>query len=211
MSFPCQCPPKVGEPIPYKAYTCEPSTIYLNYLMSLLLLRAPYYNYIQTGINQAPELRKQYSYIVPIYLFKYYSILDPQVVLKTYNYEEVFQLKLTAEQYKTLEQVPVSIKSKWDSTDIEFYTNLQLLPMTEKLYQSILLANQQRALGLKYSYTFTIPPNVYKILKNDIPEGQSISKCYSENELITISRNAQLFVNAYLFKGMFPDFKPDWN
>jgi hypothetical protein len=179
--------------------------------MSLLLLRSNYYNYIQTGVNQAPDLRKQYSYKVPIYLFKYYSILDPRVVLKTYTYEQIFQIYLVAQQYKTLVSVPLSIKNKWDSTDIELYTNILLLPMVESLYQSIALANQQRALGLNYSYTFTLPPNVVYLFRDEIPEGQSISQCYNANELITISRNAQPIVNAYVFKGMFPDFKPDWN
>lgn len=211
MSFPCQCPPNIGEPTPIKAYTCQENTLFINYFMSSLLLKSNYYNYIQTGVNQAPELRKQYSYKVPIYLFKYYSILDPRVLLKTYTYEQIFQINLVAEQYKTLESVPNSIKSKWDSTDIELYNNILLLPMVESLYQSIAMANQQRALGLNYSYTFTLPPNVVYIFRNEIPPGQSTSKCYNANELITISRNAQLIVNAYNFKGMFPDFKPDWN
>lgn len=211
MSFPCQCPPHVGEPIPIKAYTCQKNTLFINYFMSLLLLRSNYYNYIQTGVNQAPDLKNKYSYKVPIYLFKYYSILDPRVVLKTYTYEQLFQIYLVAQQYKTLVTVPISIKKDWDSTDIELYTNILLLPMVESLYQAIALANQQRSLGLNYSYTFTLPPNVVYIFRDEIPDGQSTSQCYNANELITISRNAQPIVNAYVFKGMFPYFKPDWN
>lgn len=211
MSFPCQCPPKVGEPLPYKAYTCEPDTLFLNYFMSLLLLRSNYYNYIQTGVNQAPDLKNKYSYKVPIYLFKYYSLLDPRVVLKTYTYEQLFNIYLVAQQYKNIQLVPPSIKANWDKTDVELYTNILLLPMVESLYQAIALANQQRGLGLNYSYTFTLPANVVYIFKDEIPPEQATSKCYSGNELITISRNAQPIVNAYIFKGLFPDFKPDFN
>lgn len=211
MSFPCQCPPKVGNPFPYKPYTCQPNTIFLNYFMSLLLLRSNYYNYIQTGVDQAPYLKNKYSYKVPIYTFKYYSLLDPRIFLKTYLYEEVFQISLVAQQYKTLELVPPSIKDKWDKVDVEFYTNILLLPLVESLYNAIAMANQQRAMGLNYSYTFTLPPNVFYIFKEEIPPGQSISKCYPGDELIVISRNAQPIVNAYIFKGMFPDFLPDIN
>lgn len=211
MSFPCQCPPKIGNPFPYKPYTCEPDTLFLNYFMSLILLRSNYYNYIQTGVDQAPNLRKKYSYKVPIYTFKYYSLLDPRIVLKTYTYEEVFQIYLVAQQYKTLEQVPVSIKANWDKTDIEFYTNIVLLPTVEKLYDAVAMANQQRALGLSYSYTFTLPANVVYIFRDEIPPGQATSRCYSGDELIVISRNAQPIVNAYIFKGLFPEFQPDFN
>jgi len=183
----------------------------LNYFMSLLLLRSNYYNYIQTGVNQAPELKNQFSYKVPIYKFKYYSILDPRVVLKTYTYEQVFQIYLVAQQYKTLDSVPASIKDNWDDTDKEFYTNIVLLPTVESLYQAVGLANQQRGIGLSYSYTFTLPAYVVFTFKKEIPEGQATSKCYTGDELIVISRNAQPIVNAYVFKGMFPDFLPDFN
>ncbi len=211
MSYPCQCPPKVGEPLPYKAYTCNPDTLFLNYFMSLLLLRSNYYNYLQTGVNQAPDLKNQYSYKVPIYLFKYYSLLDPRIVLKTYTYQQLFNIFLAAQQYKTIETVPISVKANWDKVDVEVYTNILLLPLTEALYQAVALANQQRGLGLNYSYTFTLPPNIVLLFKDEIPPEQAISKCYGANELITISRNAQPIVNAYMFKGLFPDFKPDWN
>ena len=30
----CKCPKYVGEPFPYITYTCEPSSIYINYIMS---------------------------------------------------------------------------------------------------------------------------------------------------------------------------------
>lgn len=211
MSYPCQCPLKVGDPFAYKPYTCQPDSIYLTYFMSLLLLRSNYYNYLQTGVNQAPYLKNQFSYKVPIYTFKYYSVLDPKIILKTYTYQELFNIFLTSEQYKTLDQVPQSIKSKWDKVDIELYTNLLLLPLTETLYQSIALANQQRSVGRKYSYTFTLPSNIVYTFREEIPAGQIISKCYSGDELIVISRNAQPIVNAYIFKGLFPDFKPDDN
>ena len=58
--------------------------------------------------------------------------------------------------------------------------------------------------GLKYSYTYKIPYD----LSLKAPKGQLTSKCYTGDELITISRNAQLFVNAYLFDGEFPFFQP---
>lgn len=211
MSFPCQCPPKIGDPFPYKPYTCQPDTLFLNYFMSLLLLRSNYYNYIQTGVNQAPTLKNKYSYKVPIYLFKYYSLLDPKIVLKTYTYEQVFNIYLIAQQYKTLAQVPPDVKNNWDKVDIEFYTNILLLPTVEALYQAVAMANQQRALGLSYSYTFTLPANIVQIFKDEIPANQSTSKCYPGDELIVISRNAQPIVNAYVFKGLFPGFTPDWN
>lgn len=208
MSYPCQCPPKIGEPIPYKTYTCQPNTIFLNYFMSQLLLNASYYNYLQTGVNQAPNLKNQFSYIVPKYTFKYYSVVEPHNWLKTYTYEELFQFHLLSQQYKTLESVPEIIKVDWDATDKQLFNNLLILPMTEKLYQSILLANQQRANGLQYSYTFTIPANIAYTFKDDIPPNQDLSHCYPGDELITISRNARPIVNAYVFKGAFPDYNP---
>ena len=48
----CKCPKYVGEPFPYITYTCEPSSIYINYIMSQLLIRSNYYNYLQTGVNR---------------------------------------------------------------------------------------------------------------------------------------------------------------
>jgi len=44
--------------------------------------------------------------------------------------------------------------------------------------------------------------------KDEIPPGQVISHNYPGDELITISRNARIIVNAYLFKGAFLDFTP---
>ena len=208
MSFPCQCPPKVGEPFDYKAYQCTPTTLYLNYFMSQLLLRSQYYNYIQTGVNQAPYLKNQFSYKVPIYLFKYYSIKDPRILLKTYTYQQLFDIYLIAQQYKTLDQVPFSVKDNWGPVDKELYNSILMLPMTESLYQAIALANDYRAGGLKYGYTFKLPPNIVAMNKDEIPPGQVISHNYPGDELITISRNARLIVNAYLFKGAFLDFTP---
>jgi hypothetical protein len=207
MSFPCQCPPIVKQPNNYKAYTCSPETLYINYYISQLLLRAPYYNYIQTGVNQAPYLKNKYSYKVPIYLFKYYSITNPNVVLKTYDYQQVFNIYLIAQQYKTLELVPFEVKDNWDAVDKEFYEAIVALPIIEPLYQAVALASAQRAAGRYYTFTFTIP---WYLRKPDIPQDQVISKCYTGDELITISRNAQLFVNAYIFDGRFPDFTPNY-
>jgi hypothetical protein len=200
----CKCPKYVGEPFPYITYTCNSSSIYINYIMSQLLLRSNYYNYLQTGVNQAPLLKNKYSYIVPIYTFKYYSIIDPRIVLKTYTYEQLFNIYIIAEQYKTLASVPFI--DNWDDIDKEVYTNILMLPIIESLYQAIALANQYRSEGRDYSYTFTIPKNIILIEKEEIPDGQVFSKCYSRDELITISRNAPIFVNAYEFNGMFIEF-----
>ena len=202
----CKCPKYVGEPFPYITYTCEPSSIYINYIMSQLLIRSNYYNYLQTGVNQAPDLKNKYAYTVPIYTFKYYSILDPQIVLKTYTYQQLFNIYLVAQQYKTLDSVPFEVKDNWDDVDKEVYTNILMLPVIESLYQSIALANQYRAEGRDYSYTFTIPRNIILIEREEIPAGQIYSRCYSRDELITISRNAPVFVNAYEFNGMFIEF-----
>lgn len=200
----CKCPPPLGEPNHYKAYTCSPDSIYINYIISLLLLRSNYYNYLQTGVNQAPDLKNKYSYLVPIYKFKYYSLINPDKVLKTYTYEQLFYIFLIAQQYKTLDTVPFEVKDNWDNTDIELYENILLLPSTEKLYKAIALANQFRKDGRKYSFTYNCPPSIAK----KAPEGQVVSKCYSGDELITISRNAQLIFNAYVFNGQFPYFSP---
>ena len=81
-----------------------------------------------------------------------------------------------------------------------------MLPVIESLYQAIALANQFRAEGRDYSYTFTIPRNIIAIEREEIPAGQIYSRCYSRDELITISRNAPVFVNAYEFNGMFIEF-----
>lgn len=201
----CNCPPPLGEPNHYKAYTCSPNTIYINYIMSLLLLRSNYYNYLQTGVNQAPDLKNKYSYLVPIYKFKYYSLINPQIVLKTYTYEQLFNIFLAAQQYKTLDAVPFEVRDNWDDVDIEVYENILLLPSTGKLYDAIALANSYRAQGRKYSFTYTIP----KSLAKKAPADQVLSKCYSGDELITISRNAQLIFNAYFFNGQFPYFSPN--
>jgi len=204
MSFPCKCPPIGKQPVQYQAYTCQPDSIYINYIMSLLLLRSNFYNYLQTGVDQAPDLKNKYSYLVPIYTFKYYSIVDPKVVLKTYTYEQLFNIFLVAQQYKTYATVPFEIRESWDKVDKECYENIVLLPSTGQLYDAIALANSYRAQGLKYSYTYKIPYD----LSLKAPKGQLTSKCYTGDELITISRNAQLFVNAYLFDGEFPFFNP---
>jgi len=201
----CQCPPPLGEPNNYKAYTCFPNSIYINYIMSLLLLRSNYYNYLQTGVDQAPNLKNKFSYLVPIYKFKYYSILNPQKVLKTYTYQELFNIFLIAQQYKTIDSVPFEVRDNWDKVDKELYENILLLPSTGKLYDAIALANSYREQGRKYTYTFTLPPELAK----KAPEFQITSKCYSGDELITISRNAQLIFNAYVFNGQFPYFNPN--
>ena len=183
----------------------ESNTAYINYIISLLLLRSNYYNYLQTGVNQAPDLKNKYSYLVPIYLFKYYSLLDPKIVLKTYTYEELFNIFLIAQQYKIYDSVPFEVKENWDKVDKELYENILLLPSTGKLYDAIALANSYRAKGLKYSFTYTMPPN----LARKAPADQITSKCYAGDDLIYISRNAQLFVNEYLFGGEFPYFTPN--
>lgn len=208
MSYPCQCPPKVGEPFPYKTYSCYPETLYINYIMSQLLLMTNYFNYVQTGVNQAPYLKNKYSYLVPIYTFKYYSIKNQNILLKTYTYQQLFDISLVASQYKSYNRVPFDIRDNWDLTDKELYGTIVLLPFVESLYQAIVNANTFRAQGLKYSYTFTIPPNIAYINEKEIPPNQVLSKCYPGDELITISRNAQQFVNAYVFNGLFIDYKP---
>lgn len=205
MDLPCKCPPPLGEPNNYKAYTCQENTIYINYIMSLLLLRTTFYNYLQTGVNQAPDLKNKYSYIVPIYKFKYYSLINPQKVLKTYTYQQLFNIFIVAQQFKNIDIVPFEVKDNWDNVDLELYENILLLPIIEPLYQAIANANAFRQKGLNYSYTFTLPSQLAK----KAPQGQIISKCYSRDELITISRNAQLIVNAYMFNGAFPYFSPE--
>ena len=79
-----------------------------------------------------------------------------------------------------------------------------LLTSTGQLYDTIALANAYRAQGRNYSYTYKIPYD----LSLKAPKGLLTSKCYTGDELITISRTAQLFVNAYLFDGEFPFFTP---
>jgi hypothetical protein len=66
---------------------------------------------------------------------------------------------------------------------------------------------------LKYNQDFKVGDMIHKIVNNiiliekeEIPDGQVFSKCYSRDELITISRNAPIFVNAYEFNGMFIEF-----
>jgi len=203
----CQCPKIIGEPNSYKAYTCTDNTLYINYIISLFLLRTNYYNYLQTGVNQAPDLKNKFSYITPIYTFKYYSLVDPRIVVKTYTYETLFNIFLVAQQYKLYSAVPFEVRDNWDKVDKEVYENIVLLPTIQSLYQAIANANAAREKGLKYTYTFTIPPQLAK----DATYGQVVSKCYTGDELITISRNAQPIVNAYQFHGQFPDFTPEWN
>jgi hypothetical protein len=128
--------------------------------------------------------------------------LDPQIVLKTYTYQQLFNIYLIAQQYKTLLRVPFEVKDNWDDVDKEVYTNILMLPIIESLYKAITFANQYKAEGRDYSYTFTIP----MIEREEIPAGQIFSRCYSRDELITISRNAPVFVNAYEFNGMFIEF-----
>jgi hypothetical protein len=130
--------------------------------------------------------------------------VNPKVVLKTYTYEELFHIFLVAQQYKTYASVPFEIRESWDKVDKECYENIILLPSTGNLYDAIAFANSYRAKGHKYSYTYKIPYD----LSLDAPKGQLISKCYTGDELIMISRHAQLFVNAYLFDGKFPFFNP---
>jgi hypothetical protein len=111
---------------------------------------------------------------------------------------------LVAQQYKTYASVPFEVRESWDKVDKECYENIVLLPSTGQLYDAIALANAYRAQGRNYSYTYKIPYD----LSLKAPKGQLTSKCYTGDELITISRNAQLFVNAYLFDGEFPFFQP---
>ena len=90
--------------------------------MSLLLLRSNFYNYLQTGVNQAPDLKNKYSYLVPIYTFKYYSIVDPKVVLKTYTYEELFNIFLVAQQYKKWQYPePIEDLENWLATSWDWF------------------------------------------------------------------------------------------
>ena len=100
--------------------------------------------------------------------------------------------------------MPFEVKESWDKVDKECYENIVLLTSTGQLYDAIALANAYRAQGRNYSYTYKIPYD----LSLKAPKGLLTSKCYTGDELITISRNAQLFVNAYLFDGEFPFFTP---
>jgi hypothetical protein len=89
-------------------------------------------------------------------------------VLKTYTYEELFNIFLVAQQYKTYASVPFEVRESWDKVDKECYENIILLPSTCKLYDAIALANSYRAQGLKYSYTYKIPYD----LSLKVPKGQ---------------------------------------
>lgn len=211
MSFPCQCPPKVGEPFDYKPYQCTPHTIYINYLVAQLLLQAPYYNYIKTGVKQAPFFKDKYQYTIPIYTFKYYSIELNHILLKTYTYQQIFDFSLIALQYPSLALVPKEIKENWDDTDKEFFNSIIMLPFVESLYVSIATANEFRAKGKKYTYMVNVPKNLIPIYRKEYEEGQVLTKCYTGDELITIARNARIFVNAYLFRGQFLNFNPEGN
>ena len=204
MSFPCQCPPDVKSPFHYQTYQCTPETIYVNYYASFLLVNAPYFNYLRTTVKNSTEYRKKFSYIVPIYKFQYVGINNPDKVLRIYTYEELFNIYLVSEQYKTLMEVPKSIKDKWDKIDKDLYCNLLLLPITDALYNAVLKANEYLQLGLEYGYTFNIPKNI--ILISKIPKDQQTYICWTRDTLITISRNAQQFINAYQFNGLFTTF-----
>jgi len=176
--------------------------------MAQVLLQSNYYNYIKTGVNQSPNYKNQYSYIVPIYTFKYYSIENPNLYEKTYTYQQVFDFSLIALQYKSLIEVPIEVKDKWNKTDIEFYNGITMLPFVQSLYRAVVTASAYRAQGRKYTYTFTAPANLIPIYRKEWEPGQILSKCYTGDELVTIARNAQIFVNAYLFRGHFIDFSP---
>ena len=187
-----KCPGIVCYPWPYETYKCEENSLFINYYVSKLLVNAPYFSYISTAVRNSPEYRKKYSFIVPIYTFKYYSINDPTKLLKTYNYEQVFVLSLVADQYKSLALVPNYIKDNWDEADKEFYSSILLFDNVDKLFNAVRFANEYRQYGKDYFFTYTLPVFVTKI-----PQNQIRSKCYSRDELITLSRIAPNIVENY--------------
>lgn len=192
--------PDVISPYPYNTYTCSVDTFYINYIISKLLNDAPYFQYLRTGVDNSSKYRNQYSYIVPIYHFKYYAQKDfPNTLLKTYTYEELFNISLVANQYPNPNQIPSQIKDKMDNIDIEVYCSIILFNNLDKLYNAVRIANEYKQKGLQYFFTYNVP----KILCNTSyyfpqpPEGQKLSKCYTGPELITISRNTNNIIHSY--------------
>ena len=186
--------PKIRYPYPYITYKCQEQYLFIDYFISKLLLNAEYFQYIRTGIDNCTKYRREYSYIVPIYHFKYYSMNKPRKLLKTYTYEEIFNISLIAQQYKTPESIPEEIKNKLDEVDLEFYCSTLLLPNLDQLYNAVRLANEYKQNGLQYFFTYNLPK--YFCLEEPTI-GQKKAKCYSGAELITIARNAQSIVDAY--------------
>jgi len=195
-----KCPTEIKSPFHYKTYECKEDEIFINYYASYLLVKAPFYNYLRTGVKNAPDYRTKFSYLVPIYKFMYYDIDNPSKVLKTYTYEELFQFSLVSEQYKN--NVPYEIKKNWDNVDKNLYDNLLLLPITDKLYDGVNKANEYLQKSLEYGFTFQIPSFI------DVPKQQKKSICWSRDTIITISRNAQTIINAYQFNGLFQSYHP---
>ena len=188
-----QCP-EIRFPYPYITYKCREQYLFIDYFICKLLLNAPYFQYLRTAIDNSSKYRKQFSYIVPIYKFKYYSMNDSNILLKTYTYEEIFNINLIAQQYLTSESIPSNIKDKMDDVDLEVYCSILLLPNLDLLYNAVRLANEYKQNGLEYFFTYNLPK--YFCLKHP-SENQKKSKCYSGAELITIARNAVSIVNTY--------------
>ena len=182
------CPDFIKEPFAYKAYVCRENSYYIDAYISQLLINARYYQYLRTGVKNSSEYRKKFSYLVPIYKFKYYS-KNTGELKKTYTYEQIFNINLIASQYKDFNRIPDEIKENFDNTDIEVYESILLFDSLDKLYNAITFANQYLQNGKEYFFTFNLPKKIAEMIRLIDPK-QKTSKTYSRDELISLSRNA---------------------
>ena len=192
--------PPIVNPFPINYFEFYDNQIYCNYLYCKFITKALYFQELRTVVTNAPKYKDFKQYTCPYYYFKFYDINNPKKLLKTYTYEELFNLTLIASTYGTPYNIPNNIIEELGPIDLQLIILIDILLPVLKTENSVMLANQYRQNGLKYFYTFTIPDIFYQ--SGLIPSGQANGVCYADTAIITLARNAPTIVKYYEDQGI---------